>query len=215
MAHDPHPNALTQILPVVELFHSLQGEGLHVGRSAVFIRLAGCSVGCDWCDTKHSWPQVAHPMRRLEELANEVVAAQRAGATFVVITGGEPLHHNLNTLCHQLRACTPLPLHLETSGVDPLSGQFDWITLSPKRHRPPTAELLGRCHELKVVVHEQDDLAFAQAMAEAARACGNQPELLLQPSWNSTDGQQLAIAHVQANPPWRLSLQVHKWLGVH
>ena len=198
---------------MVETFHSLQGEGLHAGRSAFFIRLAGCTVGCSWCDTKHSWPQASHPKRPLQDLASEAQAAARAGAAFVVITGGEPLHHNLDALCASLEA-VGLPLHLETSGVDPLSGQFSWITLSPKRHQPPRPELLAACHELKVVVHEQADLAFAEAMATAAHAADNQPALLLQPGWESREGQELSLAFVRAHPAWRLSLQSHKQLGM-
>ncbi len=200
-------------LAVVETFHSLQGEGLHAGRSALFIRLGGCRVGCSWCDTKHSWPEAAHPQRPLAALAAEAAAAAAAGAAFVVITGGEPLHHNLTPLCTALEPAG-LPLHLETSGVDPLSGQFAWITLSPKRHLPPTGELLAGCQELKVVVHEPADLAFAEAMAAAAAAAGNQPALLLQPGWQSSTGQALAIQHVRHHGQWRLSLQSHKWLGV-
>jgi 7-carboxy-7-deazaguanine synthase len=200
-------------LAVVETFHSLQGEGLHAGRSAFFIRLAGCTVGCSWCDTKHSWPVASHPSRPLEQLALVAGEAAAAGAAFVVITGGEPLHHNLDALCAALKP-VGLPLHLETSGVDPLSGAFAWITLSPKAHRTPTAELLRACDELKVVVHEDSDLAFAEAMAAAAVTTGNQPALLLQPGWESQQGHRLAITHVKAHPEWRLSLQSHKQLGV-
>ena len=212
-------------LPVVETFHSLQGEGLHAGRSAFFIRLAGCRVGCSWCDTKHSWPQEAHPLRHLSELAEETDAAAAAGAAFVVITGGEPLHHDLGALCAALRQgggeAGALPLHLETSGVEPLSGRFDWITLSPKPHFPPTDELLAACQELKVVVHGPSDLIFAEAMARGARELRSDtganaagPQLLLQPGWESQEGTELAIAHVRRYPAWRLSLQSHKWLGV-
>ena len=253
-------------LPVVETFHSLQGEGLHAGRSAFFIRLAGCTVGCSWCDTKHSWPAAVHPHRTLQELTAEARQAAIAAAAFVVITGGEPLHHDLSGLCTALRQASrseaeggngensglpagqaqqtglPLPLHLETSGVDPLSGQFDWITLSPKRHRPPTEQMLAACHELKVVVEGEADLAFAEAMARRALALRHQaesrlgasatvtaavadldtdrrrlpgpPALLLQPGWDSPQGQELAIAFVRSHPAWRLSLQGHKWLGV-
>ena len=227
-------------LPVVETFHSLQGEGLHAGRSAFFIRLAGCEVGCPWCDTKHSWPAGAHGQRSLVELAAAAGQAAAEGAAFAVLTGGEPLHHDLSGLCAQIRAATTaserplgLPLHLETSGVDPIRGSFDWITLSPKRHRPPRPELLAACDELKLVVHEPADLAFAEAMAEQARqlrppatpagtadaavgwrgsAAG--PALLLQPGWDCRRGQELAIAFVRSHPAWRLSLQSHKWLGV-
>jgi organic radical activating enzyme len=214
-AADPNPAAPAS-LPVVETFHSLQGEGLHAGRSAFFIRLGGCSVGCSWCDTKHSWPGAAHPNRALAELAAEARRAAHDGAAFVVLTGGEPLEHDLAPLCRAL-APVGLPLHLETSGAAPLelSGRFDWITLSPKRHRPPSAELLAACQELKVVVHEPADLPFATAMALAmAGRGGTTPALLLQPGWDSPGGQELAIAHVRANPAWRLSLQSHKLLGV-
>jgi organic radical activating enzyme len=201
---------------VVETFHSLQGEGLHAGRSAFFIRLGGCQVGCSWCDTKHSWPQDVHPNRTLAELAAAARQAAGNGAAFVVITGGEPLHHQLDPLCAALRAeawnrqGSALPLHLETSGVDPLSGHFDWITLSPKPHRPPSPELLAACDELKVIVHNTSDLAFAEAMAAAASG----PALLLQPGHACPEGQQLAIDFVKGHPQWRLSLQSHKWLGV-
>ena len=156
MAPDPPAPAAspTTSLPVVETFHSLQGEGVHAGRGAFFIRLGGCSVGCSWCDTKHSWPQAAHPHRTIHALAAAAAEAAEAGAAFVVITGGEPLEHPLGDLCAALNTASPnLPLHLETSGVHRLSGHFDWITLSPKPHHPPSGELLARCHELKVVVH--------------------------------------------------------------
>ncbi len=146
----------------------------------------------------------------------------------MVITGGEPLHHNLSKLCAALgeeigqRIGSTLPLHLETSGVDPLSGTFDWITLSPKRHKPPTAELLAACHELKVVVHDEDDLAFSVAMAERAAQArtsalgrgGTAPHLVMQPGHGCDRGAAMAIEFVKANPPWRLSLQTHKLLGI-
>ncbi len=204
-------------LAVVETFHSLQGEGLHAGRSAFFIRLAGCTVGCPWCDTKHSWPETAHPHRPISELATEARQAAAAGAAFVVISGGEPLQQPLDPLCEALSAAG-LPLHLETSGVGCWSGRFDWITLSPKRHAPPSGEALAACAELKVVVHEPADLEFATAMALAAGAARQadapSPALLLQPGWNSGRGQELALAFVRRHPSWRLSLQSHKWLGV-
>ena len=198
-------------LPVVETFHSLQGEGLHAGRSAFFIRLGGCTVGCSWCDTKHSWPKAAHPSLELQALANEAATAQQRGAAFAVITGGEPLHHNLDGFCQVLAEVAPsLPRHLETSGVDPLSGAFHWITLSPKAHKPPTQELLQCCNELKAVVHGPEDLTFAEAMAAQAP----QAQWLLQPGWESPQGQDLAVEFVRSHPGWRLSLQSHKWLGV-
>jgi organic radical activating enzyme len=205
-------------LPLVESFHSIQGEGLHSGRSAFFLRLAGCGVGCPWCDTKHSWPADIHPRRSLGELAAAARAAADAGAAFVVITGGEPLEHPLDPLCAAL-ASSGLPLHLETSGAAPLelSGSFAWITLSPKRHQPPADGALAACDELKVVVQQPADIAFAEAMAARARqlrANGTSPALLLQPAWGEPEGQALALAHVRAHPAWRLSLQTHKLLGV-
>ena len=155
-------------LPLVETFHSLQGEGLHAGRSAFFIRLGGCKVGCSWCDTKHSWSAHVHPQRSVEDLAQDALQAAKEGAAFVVLTGGEPLHHQLEPLTSAIRSKCSLPIHLETSGVDPLSGSPDWITLSPKRHKPPRQDLLSCCHELKVVVHEAADLLFADVVASQA-----------------------------------------------
>ena len=205
---------------MVETFHSLQGEGLHSGRSAFFIRLGGCDVGCRWCDTKHSWRVDGHPRQSPGALTHQAGQASGQGACFVVITGGEPLQHDLDPLTEAL-ARLGLPLHLETSGVHPLSGRFDWITLSPKPHRPPRQELLARCDELKVIVHGENDLVFAEAMADAAQGLQEQgvreqagPALLLQPGWDCAEGQELALAHVQRHPAWRLSLQSHKWLGV-
>ncbi len=197
-------------LPVVETFHSLQGEGLHAGRSAFFIRLGGCHVGCSWCDTKHSWPMESHPKQSVDSLATKAAQAEQAGAAFVVITGGEPLHHNLNALTDEIRRSCHLPVHIETSGVDPLSGTIDWVTLSPKRHHPPLPELLSGCHELKVVIHEPEDLLFADVVSAQAP----QAQWLLQPGWDSQEGQQLAVTKAQGDGRWRLSLQSHKWLGV-
>jgi 7-carboxy-7-deazaguanine synthase len=179
-------------------------------------------VGCSWCDTKHSWPLNQHPLRDPAALAAEAGAAAAAGAAFVVVTGGEPLHHDLGPLCTALRAVQrpaggALPLHLETSGVDPLSGRFDWITLSPKPHHPPQSELLQACDELKLVVSEAADLGFAAAMAAAAcsaRAHKPPPLLLLQPAWDNPQALALALEQVRRDPAWRLSLQTHKWLQI-
>lgn len=208
------PRELELTLPVVETFHSLQGEGLHAGRSAFFIRLAGCNVGCPWCDTKPSWELEAHLRRSLAELAEEVAAAAAAGAAFAVVTGGEPLEHDLGPLCEALESAG-LPLHLETSGAAPLplSGRFAWITLSPKWHRPPSPALLAACDELKVVVHEPADLAFAEAMAAQAivarvpRADGCEPHLAgANDRTTSAAGNRLVLGEamsqaVSARPP--------------
>ena len=201
------------LLRVVEHFHSIQGEGVHMGRSAVFLRLAGCSVGCPWCDTKASWPVHGHPLMPVERLVETVRQARPA---LVVVTGGEPLQQDLTSLCQAL-APLAIPRHLETSGVAPLSGAFEWITLSPKRHCPPQPALLACCHELKVVIHEPADLDFAMAMAthcRTIRSASPGPQLCVQPGAGSATGNRLAIHHVKRYPQWRLSLQTHKWLGV-
>ena len=208
-------------LPVVECFHSLQGEGEHAGRSAYFIRLASCKVGCPWCDTKDSWNSELHPQQSLIDLSTQTAKAQEEGAAFVVITGGEPLHHNLDNLCKEIRKSTlnlenkSIPIHLETSGVDMLSGKPDWITLSPKRHSPPRLDNLLSCQELKVVIQNAEDLLFAKTMADSIKNNGKiKPQLFLQAGWENEEGQTLAIKFVKNNPDWRLSMQTHKWLGV-
>jgi len=208
-------------LPVVECFHSLQGEGEHAGRSAYFIRLASCKVGCPWCDTKDSWNSELHPQQSLIDLSTQTAKAHKEGAAFVVITGGEPLHHNLDHLCKEIRKSTlnlekkSIPIHLETSGVDMLSGNPDWITLSPKRHSPPRLENLLSCQELKVVIQNAEDLLFAKTMADLIKNNGKiKPQLFLQAGWENEEGQTLAIKFVKNNPDWRLSMQTHKWLGV-
>ena len=208
-------------LPVVECFHSLQGEGEHAGRSAYFIRLASCKVGCPWCDTKDSWNAELHPQQSLIDLSTQTAKAQEEGAAFVVITGGEPLHHNLDDLCKEIRKSTlnlekkSIPIHLETSGVDMLSGKPDWITLSPKRHSPPRLDNLLSCQELKVVIQNSEDLLFAKTMADLIKNNGTiKPQLFLQAGWENEEGQTLAIKFVKNNPDWRLSMQTHKWLGV-
>ena len=208
-------------LPVVECFHSLQGEGKHAGRSAYFIRLASCKVRCPWCDTKNSWNSELHPQRSLIDLSMGAAKAQKEGAAFVVITGGEPLHHNLDQLCKEIRKSTlnqenrSIPIHLETSGVDKLSGNPDWITLSPKRHYPPRLDTLLSCQELKIVIQGEEDIDFARKIADLIESNSEvRPQFFLQAGWNNKEGQELAIKYVKNNPDWRLSIQTHKWLGV-
>tara|TARA_B100000700_G_C14984944_1_gene828347 strand:+ start:1158 stop:1793 length:636 start_codon:yes stop_codon:yes gene_type:complete len=206
-------------LPVVESFHSLQGEGAHAGKSAYFIRLASCKVGCAWCDTKNSWSIEDHPLETIEDLSTNVVKARRDGAGFVVLTGGEPLHHDLNALCSEIRRKTEdlnlsqMKIHIETSGVDILSGKPDWITLSPKPHYPPRLELLNLCDEMKIIIHRREDINFAETMLSKINKEKN-PKLFLQGGWNNKVGQNLAFEYVKHNPRWRLSMQTHKWLGI-
>ena len=196
-----------QTLPVVETFHSVQGEGFWAGTSAFFVRLAGCDVGCPWCDTKHSWPMDRHPQRSLSELVNEAKAASPA---MVVITGGEPLMHNLNALTLALHRAD-LRVHIETSGSHPLSGEFDWISLSPKRYKAPLEEIYAKANELKVVVSDRQDLDWAEV---AAQKISSETVKLLQPQWNSEDGRRTVFEYVLSHPEWRVSLQTHKFLGV-
>ncbi|MGB3572854.1 MAG: 7-carboxy-7-deazaguanine synthase QueE [Phormidesmis sp.] len=194
-------------LPVVETFHSVQGEGFWSGASAFFIRLAGCDVGCSWCDTKQSWPMNAHPQHSVIDLA---MAAAAACPFMVVTTGGEPLMHGLDDLTAALRRAG-LRIHLETSGAHSLSGQFDWIALSPKTFKPPIADIYAQADELKVVISDRADLDWAEAQAQKV---SSQTVKLLQPQWTSPHAQQLVIDYVRAHPEWRVGLQTHKYLGV-
>jgi len=193
--------------PVVETFHSIQGEGQWCGVSALFIRLGGCDVGCPWCDTKISWNPKRHPAMKVAELRELVEQAQ---PRIVVITGGEPLMHDLLPLTEELESLN-IPLHLETSGAHPLSGNFDWITLSPKTFKPPLAAIYDRVHELKVVINGAEDLAWAES--QAAKIASSTPKYL-QPQWTNETSQGLIFDYILAHPEWRLGLQTHKFLGV-
>lgn len=197
----------TPAFPIVETFHSVQGEGLWTGTNAFFIRLAGCDVGCPWCDTKESWSPKRHPRHTIDELVHQ---AQSARPHMVVITGGEPLMHDLDALTASLHQAG-LRIHLETSGAHPLSGSFDWISLSPKRFKPPHKSIYPQVNEIKVVIANETDLDWAET--EAAKVA---PEAvkLLQPEWNSPQSQQLIFDYILQHPTWRLSLQTHKFLGV-
>lgn len=193
--------------PVVETFHSIQGEGAWAGVNAFFIRLGGCDVGCPWCDTKESWHD-RHPQRSVAELTQAACAVKPA---IVVITGGEPLMHDLKPLTSSLRAAG-LRIHLETSGAHPLSGDFDWITLSPKQFKPPLASIYAQISELKIVINTKDDFLWAEQQAEQV-----DQEVLkyLQPQWDKhLTSQNLIFEHILQHPQWRLSLQTHKFLQV-
>ena len=222
---------MTNFLPLVEKFHSLQGEGFHTGKSAFFIRLAGCNVGCSWCDTKHSWDQKKYPLISIKQIINEIKRAREKGASFLVITGGEPLHHNLDNLCRKINEETsnerqnPIKIHVETSGVNKISGNFDWITLSPKRHFPPQKYFLENCHELKIIINDQKDIDFAIDIKQkitdkyrTSKATRNFYKLTkkyyLQPAWGNDSGFSLTIDFVKNNPDWNLSLQTHKYLKI-
>ncbi|MEL6471149.1 MAG: 7-carboxy-7-deazaguanine synthase QueE [Cyanobacteria bacterium J06623_4] len=198
---------LVRTLPIVETFHSVQGEGFWTGASAFFIRLAGCDVGCPWCDTKHSWSTKRHAQREISELVSLAVAQQ---PFMVVITGGEPLMHDLGALTQELHQAG-LRIHLETSGSYSLSGDFDWISLSPKRFKPPLAAIYSQADELKVVIDGEMDIAWAESEAQKV---SRGTLKLLQPQWSNQSGQQLAFDYVLSHSDWRISLQTHKFLGV-
>jgi 7-carboxy-7-deazaguanine synthase len=195
-------------LPVMEQFYTLQGEGVYSGCPAYFIRLAGCDVGCVWCDVKESWNASDHPKKEISALVEEVV---ESGANRVIITGGEPLMHNLDTLTRLLRE-KGIKTHIETSGTHPLSGEWDWITFSPKKFKKPTEEIFQVANELKVIVFHPSDIQWAvELSARVAEGCQN----LLQPEWERQDDVlPIIMAHLTQNPSWRLSLQTHKFIGV-
>lgn len=195
-------------LPVMEQFYTLQGEGAFSGQAAYFIRLGGCDVGCSWCDVKESWDASLHPQKTILSLAVE--AASYPGK-IAVITGGEPLMHNLNALTAALQAAG-LRTHIETSGAHPLSGNWDWICLSPKKFKYPLTSIAASANELKIIVYNQHDFKWAELYAaEVPADC----VLLLQPEW-SREKEILPsiIDYVKANPRWRISLQTHKYMDI-
>lgn len=202
-------NTATEIktYPIVETFHSLQGEGYWAGVNAFFIRLGGCDVHCPWCDTKHSWNPQIHPQRSLFELTQ---AAKAVNPAIVVITGGEPLMHDLLPLTASLRSAG-LQVHLETSGAHPLTGNFDWITFSPKQFLAPDRSIYVHASELKVVVTGEYDLKWAEqqaALVSESALC------YLQPEWNSPQSKDLIFEYILQHPQWRISLQTHKLLKI-
>ncbi|NJO25737.1 MAG: 7-carboxy-7-deazaguanine synthase QueE [Bacteroidia bacterium] len=192
----------------MEHFYTLQGEGFHQGKAAYFIRLGGCDVGCVWCDVKDSWDAERHPKWKVESLTLKV---KETPAEIVVITGGEPLMYNLDTLTIELRKAG-LQTNLETSGAYPLSGQWDWICLSPKKFKAPLPEILPRANELKVVVFNKSDFDWAEKYAlQVSPDC----KLYLQPEWEkAVEMTPLIIGYIKNNPQWELSLQIHKYINV-
>lgn len=197
----------SETLPLMEDFYTIQGEGAHTGRPAYFIRTAGCDVNCWWCDVQESWDESKHPVVQIGDI---VERAQKSGAEFVVITGGEPLLHDLDPLTLRLKQAG-LQTHIETSGSSPLSGYLDWITLSPKRFKEPLDEIFPYVDELKVVVLKNKDIEWAEKNAEK---CSDGTKLLLQPEWDTPSSMELIVDYVKANPEWGISLQTHKFLGV-
>lgn len=194
--------------PVMEAFATIQGEGAYTGQAAWFIRLAGCDVGCTWCDVKESWDALAHPRRSVEELVAE---AARHPARIAVVTGGEPLLHNLAPLTAALRAAG-FRTHLETSGSSPVSGDWHHICFSPKKFKAPVEGFHRLADELKIVVFNKHDLQWAEGHAARVRAdCA----LYLQPEWGRhADATLLVTQYVMRHPRWRVSLQTHKYMNI-
>jgi len=202
---EKNPDMVTY--PVMEHFYTIQGEGVHTGKAAYFIRLAGCDVGCWWCDVKESWDADKHPKETVDKIVRAAVAS---GTNMVVITGGEPLLHDLTPLTGALHRAG-LDIHIETSGSSPISGHLDWITLSPKRFKKPLDEIFAYVDELKVVVLTNKDLKWAE---ENAAKCPESTRLLLQPEWDTPKSMGLIVDYVKEHPEWNISLQTHKFLGV-
>ena len=194
--------------PVMEAFYTLQGEGAHTGKAAYFIRLAGCDVGCVWCDVKESWDARKHPVQTVADI---VAQAAIHPARVAVITGGEPLMHPLGPLTQALKQAG-FTVHIETSGAHPVSGELDWICLSPKKFKAPLPEVAPLAHELKVVIYHKSDFAWAEAYAAmTSPGC----RLFLQPEWDRKEAMTpLIIEYIQQHPQWNLSLQTHKYIGV-
>lgn len=202
----------------MEAFYTLQGEGMHQGKAAWFIRLGGCDVGCVWCDVKESWDINAHPQKTIDDIVSSAlrsVPVQHHKETdnrgIVVITGGEPLLHNLDALTSALKKAR-FRTHIETSGSSKISGSWNWICLSPKKFKAPLPEVLSRADELKIIVYNTSDFAWGEKYAAGVKTdC----KLYLQPEWSKADTiTPLIIDYIKANPQWQLSLQVHKHINI-
>jgi 7-carboxy-7-deazaguanine synthase len=195
-----------KLLPLVEAFYTIQGEGFHQGKAAYFIRLGGCDVGCIWCDVKESWDASAHPLQTVSEM---VSLAKKYPARIAVITGGEPLMHDCRPLTRELREAG-FQTHIETSGAYPLSGEWDWICLSPKKFKHPLQSAIERADELKVVIYHSSDFKWAESFAEKVKpAC----KLYLQPEWSKREVVvPLISSYIMENPRWEFSIQLHKYI---
>ena len=197
-----------QLLPVMEKFYTLQGEGYHQGKAAYFIRLGGCDVGCVWCDVKDSWDAGKHPLNEIDLLVED---ALEFNGRLVVVTGGEPLMHDLFALTTQLHAAG-FQTNIETSGSSELSGNWDWICLSPKKFKAPLPEILPLANELKIIVFNSSDFSWAEKYAaKVDPSC----KLYLQPEWEkAATVTPLIVDYIKAHPQWELSLQIHKYINV-
>nr|WP_214653079.1 7-carboxy-7-deazaguanine synthase QueE [Mucilaginibacter segetis] len=205
MAQVPEDGTL---LPLMEEFYTIQGEGYNTGKAAYFIRLGGCDVGCHWCDVKESWDADMHPLTAADEIVQH---ASKYPSKAIVVTGGEPLIYNLGYLTAQLQK-SGLKTFIETSGAYPLSGSWDWICLSPKKFKAPVQQVADKADELKVIVFNKSDFAFAE---HNALMVSDKCKLYLQPEWSKAkEMTPLIVEYVMNNPKWEISLQTHKYLNI-
>jgi len=195
-------------LPLVEEFFSLQGEGYHTGKAAYFIRLGGCDVGCSWCDSRFSWNPDLYPMVETESIIDRII---KSGTDSVVVTGGEPLMWNLDYLCSGLKKKN-ISTYIETSGAYPLSGEWDWICLSPKKNIPPVNEICIVANELKIIIQDKTDFEWAEKYRELVNS---KCRLFLQPEWSRFETIIPEIVEfIKRNSIWRISLQAHKYMHI-
>ena len=196
-----------KMLPLMEEFYTIQGEGYHTGKAAYFIRVGGCDVGCHWCDVKESWNAEIHPPTHVNTIVNH---AKKYSDT-VVITGGEPLMWSMNYLTSELKQ-HGIKTHIETSGAYSFSGVWDWFCLSPKKTKLPLEEVYKEADELKIIIFNKSDFKFAE---EQAAKVGSNCELFLQPEWSKKEKMtELIVDYVMKNPKWKISLQTHKYLNI-
>jgi organic radical activating enzyme len=198
----------TRELPIMEYFYTIQGEGYHSGKSAFFVRVAGCDVGCVWCDVKESWDMQVHPMLSLDFLEEEIVTS---GADFVVITGGEPAMYDLAPFIDKLKKHN-INIAIETSGTYPLSGNVDWYSFSPKKFKEPVKEAYEKASELKIIISHPSDFEWAKRHStKVHKDC----KLYLQPEWSKQERfLPMIIDFVKKHPEWRISLQTHKFMNI-
>lgn len=195
------------MLPLMEEFYTIQGEGYHTGTAAYFIRIGGCDVGCHWCDVKESWNSELHPPTNVDLIISNATKY----ANTVVVTGGEPLMWNMDLLTNKLKDKN-LKVHIETSGAYKITGEWDWICLSPKKNKLPKKTVYDKAHELKVIIYNKHDFIFAE---EQAALVNKNAILFLQPEWSKKEEiTPLIVDYVMNNPKWRVSLQTHKYLNI-
>ncbi len=196
-----------EMLPLMEEFYTIQGEGYHKGTAAYFVRIGGCDVGCHWCDVKESWNADLHPPTATEEIVENALKYSEV----IVVTGGEPLTWDMTSLTTMLKA-KGAQTHIETSGAYPLTGEWDWICLSPKKIKLPKKEVYTAANELKCIVYNKSDFAFAE---EQAAMVSDDCILYLQPEWSNREKMvPLIVDYVMQNPKWKVSLQTHKYLNI-